>query len=127
MDSSLEKFTPRLQSQYSAQMRAKFGLFTKQPEDGAFFSESFDLMETAKVDYTRFFRALSCLDSDGTSALVDLFVARKLVNRNKVVMWVSQYLQRCEKEILSASERCEKNARGKPQVHTEKLLGATGH
>lgn len=108
LDSSLEKFTPRLQSQYSAQMRAKFGLFTKQPEDGAFFSESFDLMETAKVDYTRFFRALSCLDSDGTSALVDLFVDRKLVDRNKAVMWLNQYLQRCEKELVSASERCEK-------------------
>lgn len=54
LDSTLEKFTPRLQSQYSAQMRTKFGLVTKQPEDGTFFSECFDLMETAKVDYTRF-------------------------------------------------------------------------
>ncbi len=63
LERALEQFTPRLQSQYSAHMRAKFGLVEKYPEDSAFFNDSFALMESEGVDYTRFFRALSCLDS----------------------------------------------------------------
>lgn len=100
LEAALERFSPRLQSKYSAQMREKFGLNTKQPQDGTFFENSFALLESEGVDYPRFFRALSCLDIQGNGSLLDLFV-----DRNKAETWLKRYLRRCDKETISASER----------------------
>jgi uncharacterized protein YdiU (UPF0061 family) len=110
LELALERFTPRLQSQYRAHMRAKFGLVEKCPEDGAFFNDSFALMESEGVDYTRFFRTLSCLDNHDSASLIDLFV-----DRTKAEQWVSEYLLRCEKETLNASERCERMRKVNPK------------
>ncbi|GAL34494.1 selenoprotein O and cysteine-containing homologs [Vibrio maritimus] len=110
LERALEQFTPRLQSQYSTHMRAKFGLVEKYPEDSAFFNDSFELMESEGVDYTRFFRALSCLDSHDNASLIDLFV-----DRTKAEKWLSEYLLRCEKEALKTPERCEQMRKVNPK------------
>ncbi|MGR5287968.1 protein adenylyltransferase SelO [Vibrio maritimus] len=110
LERALEQFTPRLQSQYSTYMRAKFGLVEKYPEDGAFFNDSFAFMESEGVDYTRFFRALSCLDSHDSASIIDLFV-----DRTKAEKWLSEYLLRCEKEALKTPERCEQMRKANPK------------
>ncbi|SBO10831.1 hypothetical protein VME0621_02958 [Vibrio mediterranei] len=110
LDHGLETFTPILQTEYSRQMRNKFGLSTKQSEDGDFFNRSFDLMESEKVDYTRFFRALSNIDRTGISPVVDLFI-----DRAKAQAWVESYLLRCMLENDSEAERCRKMRLANPK------------
>lgn len=110
LELALEQFSSRLQSQYSAHMRAKFGLIEKHPEDGTFFNDSFALMESEGVDYTRFFRTLSCLDSHDSASLTDLFV-----DRAKAEKWLNEYLLRCEKEAQGTSERCERMRKVNPK------------
>jgi uncharacterized protein YdiU (UPF0061 family) len=101
LDRILELFQPRLQQEYSRNMRAKLGLHQKHQDDGDFFSATFDFLQSTQVDYTRFFRALSSLDREGKGELLDLFV-----DRNQAKIWLESYLKRCELETDSISERC---------------------
>ncbi|MFC5077035.1 hypothetical protein VTH8203_01158 [Vibrio thalassae] len=103
LDNGLETFTPLLQTEYSRQMREKFGLLTKQNEDEKFFIRCFAFMKSEKVDYTRFFRSLSNIDSNGITPVVDLFI-----DRAKAQSWVESYMLRCRLENDSETERCRK-------------------
>jgi uncharacterized protein YdiU (UPF0061 family) len=110
LELALEQFSSRLQRQYSAHMRAKFGLMEKHPEDGTFFNDSFAFLESEGVDYTRFFRTLSGLDSHDSASLTDLFV-----DRAKAKKWLNEYFLRCEKEAQGTAERCERMRKVNPK------------
>ncbi len=92
---------------FSAQMRSKTGLLQSLAGDGELFDEMFGLLAKNHVDYTRFFRALSSLDSDEPQTVLDLFI-----DRASAQAWLKRYLARCEQEQdasgqpISASERC---------------------
>ncbi|GAB2656442.1 protein adenylyltransferase SelO [Vibrio panuliri] len=104
----LAQYEPRLQQYYSQQMRAKLGLHTVCANDGEFFSSFFALIETTHVDYPRFMRELSNLDSGDGSAVVDLFV-----DRERAQQWLDSYLERTTLEVdnvgqpVSPQQRCQ--------------------
>ncbi|MGV2990157.1 protein adenylyltransferase SelO [Vibrio sp. E150_011] len=101
LDAALQHFTPTLQREYSQKMRAKLGILSKLPEDGAFFNETFDFLERHHVDFCLFFRALSNLDTQNRSTVTDLFH-----DREGAEAWLEIYLSRVELESLSNVERC---------------------
>ncbi|MCL9776152.1 protein adenylyltransferase SelO [Vibrio methylphosphonaticus] len=102
LDKALEGFTATLQTEYSKQMRAKFGLLTKQSEDGGFFNDAFEFIERHQVDFTLFFRALSNLDKQGSIPVLDLFRRRE-----EAEQWLEGYERRASLEPLSIGERCD--------------------
>ncbi|MGF1751404.1 protein adenylyltransferase SelO [Vibrio cionasavignyae] len=102
LDNALEGFTATLQSEYSQQMRAKFGLLTKQSEDGVFFNDAFEFIERHQVDFTLFFRTLSNLDTSGKTPVLDLFN-----DKTEAEKWLQRYQARATLEPLSVDERCD--------------------
>lgn len=116
IEQALEQFEVRLQQYYSQQMRAKLGLNNTREEDGEFFVTLFELLEKTQVDYTRFMRELSNLDTHTTSNVIDLFV-----DRDSAKLWLDEYLIRASKEVddkgtlITAKQRCEKMRQVNPK------------
>ena len=102
LDEALALYEPELNREFSRLMRHKIGLQTKQEQDPELFGEMFALLAKNKVDYTRFFRQLSMLDSQGIQPVIDL-----ILDREAAKTWLDQYQQRLTLETQSDAERCE--------------------
>lgn len=102
LDDALALYEPELNREFSRLMRQKIGLQTKQDQDPELFGEMFALLAKNKVDYTRFFRQLSILDSQGIQPVIDL-----VLDREAAKIWLDQYQQRLTLEAQSDAERCE--------------------
>ncbi|MGF1756128.1 protein adenylyltransferase SelO family protein, partial [Vibrio makurazakiensis] len=102
LEEALEQYEPQMNGYFSQTMRSKLGLLSKQEGDGKLFDSMFELMSQSRVDYTRFFRTLSELDSKQPQAVIDLFI-----DREAAAMWMASYLKRCELESVESSERCQ--------------------
>ncbi|MEH0665637.1 YdiU family protein [Vibrio scophthalmi] len=107
LEQGLGQFESVLNREFSAIMRKKLGLKTKLEQDPQLFSAMFELLAQQSVDYCRFMRALSMLDSEPEQNVIDLFV-----DRGAASDWLSLYLARCECEVdesgspVSAHDRC---------------------
>ncbi len=116
IETILAQFESRLQHDYSAQMRAKLGLHTQCEEDGEFFVSFFDFIERTHVDYPRFMRELSNLDSGDEAPLIDLFIDRAGAKK-----WLQSYLERADKEVdqtgmpITAKQRCAQMRKVNPK------------
>ena len=104
----LSQYESALSRHFSTQMRSKLGLIRSLPEDGKLFDGMFELLSQNHTDYTRFFRALSCIDQAGRQPVIDLFI-----DRQAAASWLALYIARCELERdgegqpLSAELRCQ--------------------
>lgn len=103
LESSLEQYETQLHGYFSQLMRDKLGLLSRHEGDSRLFESMFELLSQNAVDYTRFMRTLSCLDTEDKQAVVDLFV-----DREAATLWMDLYLTRCELEEDSVELRCEK-------------------
>jgi len=101
LEAALQQYEPQMNGYFSQLMRSKLGLNRKVTGDGKLFDSMFELMSQSRVDYTRFFRALSNLDTQDKQSVVDLFL-----DRPAAAMWLEQYLIRCEQEDTTAEQRC---------------------
>lgn len=116
LEQALNQYEVQLNGYFSELMRKKLGLLTRLPEDGAIFDTMFELLATNKVDYTRFFRQISMLDTQEAQAVVDLFI-----DREQAAQWLDVYLSRCKSELddqgkaVSAAQRCEKMRQVNPK------------
>ncbi|MHA2937509.1 protein adenylyltransferase SelO [Vibrio sp. RC27] len=116
LQQGLDSYEPILNQEFSRQMRAKVGLNSTVEKDAELFQEMFALMNDSKVDYTRFFRQLSYLDSQPESEVTDLFV-----DRERAKSWVTKYLKRCEQEtsskgeVVTAEQRCTQMRKVNPK------------
>ncbi|MDB5937383.1 MAG: hypothetical protein JWQ01_4727, partial [Massilia sp.] len=84
-------------------LHAKLGLMTEQEGDRALFDATFKLMETGRVDFTRFFRALGTIaagSDDNIPLLRDMFIEREAFDA-----WAVQYRQRLRAEHSVDAER----------------------
>ncbi len=86
------------------------GLLSKQEGDTRLFESMFELLSQNTVDYTRFMRALSDLDSQDKQTVIDLFV-----DREAATLWVDLYLTRCKLEADSFDMRCSKMRKVNPK------------
>lgn len=102
LDAALGLYEVELNKEYSHLMRAKTGLLNKQPQDSELFGELFRLLAKNKVDYTRFFRQLSMLDTQDKAHITDLFI-----DRESAQQWLESYQHRVSLEQTTVSERCE--------------------
>lgn len=96
LERSLALYEEVLNSEYSKLIRQKFGLITNLEGDRELFADCFSLLESNKVDYTRFFREISSLDCQPIDKVIDLFV-----DRVSAEQWIKRYILRCEKELGS--------------------------
>ncbi|NOH95446.1 YdiU family protein [Vibrio sp. 99-70-13A1] len=102
LEAALEQYEPQMNGYFSQLMRRKLGLLSKQEGDSRLFESMFELMSQNRVDYPRFFRTLSNLDTVDSQEVIDL-----VLDRDAAKMWLANYLKRCELEDSSTQERCE--------------------
>ncbi|MGO1297976.1 MAG: protein adenylyltransferase SelO [Vibrio sp.] len=89
----LATYERTMQRRYSVIMREKLGLTQSRAEDSQLFDDLFQLMVANQVDYARFLRQLSNLDTTGIQPVVDL-----VMDREQAQQWVNRYLARCAAE-----------------------------
>lgn len=102
LEASLEQYEVQLHGYFSQLMRNKLGLLSKQEGDSRLFESMFELLSQNSVDYTRFMRSLSYLDTQDKQTVVDLFV-----DRDAATLWMDFYLDRCELELENTEIRCK--------------------
>ncbi|SFM15844.1 protein adenylyltransferase SelO [Marinobacter zhejiangensis] len=81
-------------------LRAKLGLEQELDGDVELIMETFNLLHEFRVDFTRFFRGLSTLPSQGTAPIRDLFVDRSAADS-----WLVRYRERLAQETRSEEAR----------------------
>ena len=86
------------------------GLLSKQEGDSRLFESMFELLSQNSVDYTRFMRSLSYLDTKDKQTVVDLFI-----DREAAALWMDFYLIRCESEAKNAEIRCREMRKVNPK------------
>ncbi|EHN70211.1 MULTISPECIES: protein adenylyltransferase SelO [Aliivibrio] len=110
LEKALEQYEIKLHDYFSQLMRKKLGLLSKQEGDTRLFESMFELLSQNTVDYTRFMRALSDLDSQDKQTVIDLFV-----DREAATLWTDLYLTRCKLEADSFDMRCSKMRKVNPK------------
>ena len=110
LEISLEQYEIQLHGYFSQAMRKKLGLLSKQKGDSRLFESMFELLSQNSVDYTRFMRALSYLDTQDKQTVVNLFI-----DREAAALWVDFYLLRCEVEVESTEVRCKEMRKVNPK------------
>jgi uncharacterized protein YdiU (UPF0061 family) len=99
----LNTFAPVYRETYLGLLREKFGLQTIEPDDAKLFGACFDALQNGRVDFTRFFRALSSLERRSSPA--DDSVALMFENRSEWYDWQRSYRARLEREGRDDAER----------------------
>ena len=110
LETSLEQYEVQLHGYFSQLMRKKLGLLSKQEGDSRLFESMFELLSQNSVDYTRFMRSLSYLDTKDKQTVVDLFI-----DREAAALWMDFYLIRCESEAENAEIRCREMRKVNPK------------
>ncbi|WP_328185526.1 protein adenylyltransferase SelO [Marinobacter sp. OP 3.4] len=81
-------------------MRRKLGLTEPDGNDMSLIMDTYSMLHEHGIDYTRFFRGLSTLPSQGPGPVRDLFVDRAVADA-----WLERYRSRIESETTSPEER----------------------
>lgn len=108
LEAALASYSDHLNQHFSGLMRAKLGLVSQQEGDGELFADFFALLANNHTDFTRFLRELSCLERQGTQAVIDL-----VVDRQAAQTWLTRYVARAAGEMgkdgqpISVAERCQ--------------------
>ncbi|MCG3747908.1 YdiU family protein [Vibrio cincinnatiensis] len=116
IEDTLHQYEVRYRDYFSILMRQKLGLKTKLSQDSECFDQLFQLLTSNRVDYTRFFRQLSCLDVAGEQEVLDL-----ILDRQAGRAWLDRYLARCQEEkneqgrVITCHERCSAMRRVNPK------------
>ncbi|HEY5347530.1 MAG TPA: YdiU family protein [Rhizomicrobium sp.] len=95
----LNGYEPAFTERYNALMRAKLGLASHAPEDGALIGELLDVMARSRADYTNTFRLLSRVDTD-EQAWLGLFI-----DHTEAKSWLEKYRARVEPDAPARMER----------------------
>ena len=95
-------FRPAYEREYNKIMNSKMGLYIEDESDKELSYQLLRSLERATIDYTLFFRKLSCYDGN-KSDILDI-----CVNRDSMEKWLDKYSLRLEKETLESSKRHEK-------------------
>lgn len=97
-----EYFEQRYEAVYKKRMLQKLGLEVQDEEDDFLVALLLRSLESAVIDYTRFFRRLSFFDGNKEEILSLARVPDSLSR------WLDRYIQRLQKERLLESERHQK-------------------
>ena len=108
---ALDRYKTAYKSYYDEQMRRKLGLVQQHDSDPALFTALFALLQEQRIDFTRFFRALSTADTSGRRAAVHAL----LTNPTRADPWLQQYTERLASETVSNKARAQAMRQVNPQ------------
>jgi uncharacterized protein YdiU (UPF0061 family) len=97
---ALRCYETEYNGRFLGNMREKLGLNCEEKTDLDLIMDTFSLLQQHQTDYTRFFRALSNLHSQGRGPVRDLFVDREAADT-----WLAHYEQRLQRETCTHNER----------------------
>ncbi|EON91794.1 hypothetical protein MARLIPOL_11905 [Marinobacter lipolyticus SM19] len=96
----LKRYEIAYNERFLQNMRDKLGLVQEDRSDLPLIMDTFNMLNEHHVDYTRFFRGLSNLTTNGTAPIRDLFVDRSVADQ-----WLERYQQRLETECRAHDAR----------------------
>lgn len=85
---------------FAALLRTKLGLTGTDPADRELIMDTYRLLQSHRVDHTRFFRGLSTLPSRGPDPVRDLFLDRDAADQ-----WLQRYNTRLVMETADPAQR----------------------
>ena len=88
---------------FPARLRQKFGLAGEHADDLALFTEALELLLADRVDYTRFFRALSSIERRSSTA--DDALGAWFVSHDRLAVWLARYRERLATGPRTDAER----------------------
>ena len=104
----LHKYQEKYTAYYMALMREKLGLVSVEDDDHELFESMFETMQKNKVDFTRFFRALS--ESSEIERASELFT-----NPADFSEWMESYQDRLSRENSDPITRSQRMKRANPK------------
>jgi hypothetical protein len=110
---ALESYRMTFEGEMDRLMRSKLGLAISEPEDIGLTAAVLGLLHDARVDYTRFFRALSTW-SPGDAAARALLHA-EVADGARLDAWLAAYAQRLRRESSRDVERHQRMLRANPR------------
>jgi hypothetical protein len=111
-EGALEAYRPAFEQHLTLRVRAKLGLTESRPEDTDLMADLFEMLWKQRVDYTRFFRALSLYTTvDGT---VPLALRSEVPDATALEAWLAAYRDRLITERSRDAERQSRMARVNP-------------
>ena len=122
-EAALEEYEGQFERNYSALMRAKFGLAIEQAGDAALMQDTLMLLHQSRADYTTFFRRLGNFDSAagaGNAPLRDLFA-----DRDAFADWAGRYRVRLALEAGTDAVRKLRMDRVNPKYVLRNYLAET--
>jgi len=122
-ESALEEYEGQFERNYSALMRAKFGLAAEQAGDAALMQDTLALLHQSHADYTTFFRRLGNFDSAagaGNAPLRELFA-----DRDAYADWAGRYRVRLALEAGTDAVRKLRMDRVNPKYVLRNYLAET--
>lgn len=109
----LGQYQPLLIDFYAARMRQKLGLAIEDEGDQQLCADLLQILEAGKVDYTRFFRALSRYRGERPAASLEALVSP--TQHEPLANWLSHYDLRLQKESGSAEARSQQMLQTNPK------------
>lgn len=107
---ALESYRTSFETEMDRLMRAKLGLSTSEADDVQIVADLLGLLNDGRVDYTRFFRALSTWAAGRAGA-----VHAEVADRARLDGWLAQYAQRLLREDSDDDVRHARMLRANPK------------
>lgn len=109
---ALAAYAPAFAHHLGMRLRARLGLAEARPEDAVLVSSLLGLMQSQRVDYTRFFRALGTYSAQRGEVTPEL--AAEVADQTALETWLAQYRDRLAAERNRDEERQSRMARVNP-------------
>ena len=107
---ALQSYQPRFQQQCLTGMRLKLGLTTAHEQDQQLINDLFEMMHKQQVDYTRFFRTLSHLNTHQLSDIASL-----CTEPDACQPWLTRYQHRLNHENSQNTARQQQMLQHNPK------------
>lgn len=122
-EAALDQYSPTFERHYAARMRAKLGLETARTEDAALIADLLGLLARARIDYTRFFRALAHVQVEATDPPAALLELGGDAGQHRE--WLERYRNRLRAEASADAVRADRLRRTNPKFILRNYLAQT--
>lgn len=123
LEAVLATYEPTYRAAFIGAMRAKIGVSQPDPADANLLPDLLALLDAARADYTRFFRALC--DLDITSLPADDRVAEMFADRDGWYAWQQRYRARLRAERTTEAQRRAAKRAANPRIVLRNHLAQT--
>lgn len=107
---ALESYRAAFETEMDRLMRTKLGFATSEPGDVELVADLLGMLHDGRVDYTRFFRALSRYSAGNSIA-----ITAEVTDTARLDAWLAKYAQRLLREDSNDTARHERMLRANPK------------